>query len=150
MVGLPPPLLQRRVFVDSSAYLALLDADDPDHRESVEILTRLAEQRYRLYTSNIILIEAHALILSTLGIAAAGRFLRGIAGSRTVVVRVRVSDEERARQILFQYADKDFLFRRCLRLTRGTRWLPVSPHIGREGREAIRAGWSKRRETGEG
>lgn len=110
MAGLPPPLRQRRVFVDSSAYLALLDADDPDHGQAVELLRRLAQQRYRLYTSNIILIEAHALVLSTLGIAAAGRFLRDIAESRTVVVRVRASDEERAKQIVFQYEDKDFSF----------------------------------------
>lgn len=31
-------------------------------------------------------------------------------GSATVVVRVRASDEERARRIIFRYTDKDFSF----------------------------------------
>ncbi|MEK7534255.1 MAG: hypothetical protein AAB600_02850 [Patescibacteria group bacterium] len=30
--------------------------------------------------------------------------------SNTVVIRVRAADEERAKQILFQYDDKDFSF----------------------------------------
>jgi predicted nucleic acid-binding protein len=43
-MSLPPlPLRERRVFVDSSVYLALLDADDAHHREAVQLLTLLAE-----------------------------------------------------------------------------------------------------------
>ena len=100
----------RRVFVDSSAYLALLDLDDRHHGEAVELVTSLAEQGYRQFTSNILLIETHALILSSLGIAQALQFLREMSESRTIIVRVRARDEERGQQILFQYTDKDFSF----------------------------------------
>ena len=104
------PLRERRVFVDSSAYLALLDADDEHHAEASQSLTRFADARYRQYTTNALLVEAHALILSTLGVTRALQFLRDMAESHTVVIRVRARDEEHARQILFRYTDKDFSF----------------------------------------
>ena len=104
------PLRERRVFVDSSAYLALLDTDDEHHREAIEPLQELAQARYRQFTTNVLLIESHALILSVLGRRRAAQFLKDMEESNTVVMRARASDEERAKQILFQYTDKDFSF----------------------------------------
>jgi len=104
------PLRERRVFVDSSAYLALLDTDDEHHREAIETLQELAQARYRQFTTNVLLIESHALILSVLGRRRAAQFLKDMEESNTVVMRARASDEERAKQILFQYTDKDFSF----------------------------------------
>src|SRR4030095_16937473 len=74
---LPPlPLRERRVFVDSSAYLALLDTDDEHHSEAIETLQELAQARYRQFTTNVLLIESHALILSVLGRGMAAQFLK--------------------------------------------------------------------------
>jgi uncharacterized protein len=103
-------LRERRIFVDSSAYLAMLDEDDEHHREATQLLNQLAQARYRQYTTNVLLIEAHALILSVLGRTQAAQFLKDMQESNTVVIRARASDEERAKQILFQYDDKDFSF----------------------------------------
>jgi predicted nucleic acid-binding protein len=105
-----PPLRERRVFVDSSVYLALLDMDDEHHRHASQLLHQLARERYRQFTTNVLLIESHALILSVLGRAQAAQFLKDMEESNTVVIRVRAADEERAKQILFQYDDKDFSF----------------------------------------
>jgi predicted nucleic acid-binding protein len=58
----------------------------------------------------LLLIESHALILSVLGRAQAAQFLKHMEESHTVVIRVRAADEARAKQILFQYTDKDFSF----------------------------------------
>src|SRR5688572_7366371 len=104
------PLRERRVFVDSSVYLALLDADDEHHRHATQIIHQLAHERYRQFTTNVLLIESHALILSVLGRTQAAQFLKDMQESHTVMVRVRASDEARAQQILFQYDDKDFSF----------------------------------------
>ena len=104
------PLRERRVFIDSSVYLALLDQDDEHHREATQILNQLAEERYRQFTTNVLLIEAHALILSVLSRTQAAQFLKDMQESNTVIVRVRAADEDRAKQILFQYDDKDFSF----------------------------------------
>jgi uncharacterized protein len=103
-------MARRRVFVDTSAFFALADADDTHHDEARDILRAVAAARYRLFTTNILLIECHALILSSLGIARGLEFLRGMAASRTTVIRIRARDEERAQGILFQYADKAFSF----------------------------------------
>jgi uncharacterized protein len=110
MAALPRPASQRRVLVDSSAFLALRDADDAHHQEASLILAQLAQTRYRLYTTNAMLIEAHALILSVLGTQQANQFLRDIDHGSTIVVRVRQQDEEQARQILFRYTDKEFSY----------------------------------------
>src|SRR5215470_18807941 len=92
-MALPPlPLRERRVFVDSSAYLALLDTDDEHYREAVATLQELAQARYRQFTTNVLLIESHALILSVLGRARAAQFLKDMQESNTVVIRARSSD----------------------------------------------------------
>jgi len=111
------PLRERRVFVDSSAYLALLDVDDEHHSEAIETLQELAQARYRQFTTNVLLIESHALILSVLGRAKAAQFLKDMQESNTVVIRARAADEERAKQILFQYTDKDFSFADAISFT---------------------------------
>jgi predicted nucleic acid-binding protein len=96
------------VLVDTSAYLALFDRDDQHHVEATAILPQLIRAGYRQYTTNVLVIEAHALFLSRVGIAAGQEFLMQMQQSSTVVVRVRAADEERAKEIIFRYADKDF------------------------------------------
>ena len=108
MSALPLPLRERRIFVDSSAFLALLDRRDEFHARAVAIFNALVDQRFRQFTTNVVVIESHALILSVMGIAAAAAFLRDLPQSYTAVVRVRAQDEERAQQLIFRYADKDF------------------------------------------
>ena len=103
-------LRQRRVFVDSSAYLALLDQHDRNYRQAQAIVEALADARYRQFITNTLLIEAHALILTELGISVAAQFLRDMDRSRTVVVRVRAADETRAKLLIYQYDDKPFSF----------------------------------------
>ena len=61
---------------------------------------------------NVLLID-HALILSVLGRGMAAQFLQDMQDSNAVVIRARASDKERAKQILFQYTDKDFSFADC-------------------------------------
>lgn len=116
---MPRPLdrANRRVFLDSSAYLALLDRDDQHHDEAADILRALAREQTLQFTTNVILIEAHALILSRLGIPQGQDFLGDLERSATTVVRVRAADEVRARQIIYRYDDKDFSMTDALSFT---------------------------------
>src|SRR5262245_49426542 len=101
---------ERRVFTDSSAYLALLDRRDQHHAAASAILQRLAQDRFGSYTTNTDVIEAHALILSTMEWTVATRFLHGMERGGTTIIRVRDRDEERPKTIIYQYSDKEFSF----------------------------------------
>ena len=70
--------------------------------------TRLTDERWHTFTTNFIVAEAHALFLTRLGWEPAASFLRQFPSSSTAVVRISAADEERAREIIFQYRDKDF------------------------------------------
>lgn len=105
---LGPGRRERRVFVDTSAYLALLARNDQYHEQASEILQVILGERSPQFSTNTVLIEAHALILSTLGIGAGQAFLRATGTAGTTIVRTRASDEERARQIIYRNDDKDF------------------------------------------
>jgi len=85
-----------------------VDRHDQHHDLAVHILRSLARQQALQLTTNVILIEGHGLILSRLGIQQGQAFLRDMERSATTVVRVRPADEERAREIIYQYDDKDF------------------------------------------
>jgi predicted nucleic acid-binding protein len=113
-VSIPRSIRERWVYIDSSAYLALLDVSDANHAAALLILRWLSLNRYRLYTTNALLIECHALIMSCLGRHVAARFLQDVDASNTVIVRVRANDETRAKAIVYRYDDKDFSFNDAL------------------------------------
>jgi predicted nucleic acid-binding protein len=98
----------RRVFTDTSAIYALADPRDNDHAEAIEIRRLLTNNRSRLYTSNFVLAEAHALLLGRLGRSTALQVLLDIDRSNTTIERAGDADEQRARAIVIRYDDKDF------------------------------------------
>jgi predicted nucleic acid-binding protein len=59
----------RRTFVDTSAYFALLDADDANHTQARAIGARLIAERAHLFTTSFVLTETHALLLLTFALA---------------------------------------------------------------------------------
>jgi predicted nucleic acid-binding protein len=100
----------RRVLIDTSAYFAVANRQDASHARCSMVLAQLVADRRRLFTTNFILAELHALLLTRIGRHTAIRALDEIDQSRTTtVVRVNARDEQRARQIVHQYQDKDFL-----------------------------------------
>lgn len=97
-----------RCLVDTSAYFALSDHTDANHESSLRIAGWLADNHVRLVTTNFILAETHALVLARVNRAVAWHVLFEIDHSSTTIVRVSSRDEQRAREILAQYADKEF------------------------------------------
>lgn len=59
--------MTRSVLWDSSAILALLDADDADHARAVAIARQIASEKRPCFITNYIETEAHALLLRKLG-----------------------------------------------------------------------------------
>ena len=101
-------LAARRALLDTSAYFALADLNEQRHPDADTVHNRLVTERWRLFTTNFIVAETHALMLNRLGYRYAMRFLAQLDDSLTTIVRVAAIDERRAREILRQYDDKNF------------------------------------------
>src|SRR5690349_701441 len=95
----------RGVLWDSSAILALLDADDADHDRAIAIAHQIASDRLRSFITNYIEAEAHALLLRKLGRALAREWL--LSGG-LAVIRTLVEEENRAREIIARHSDKNW------------------------------------------
>jgi predicted nucleic acid-binding protein len=95
----------RGVLWDSSAILALLDADDADHRGAVDVARQIASERRPSFITNYIEAEAHALLLRRLGRTVARQWL---LTSHLPVVAVIPAEEQRAKEILARHVDKDW------------------------------------------
>ena len=104
----PHPAPRRLAFTDTGAYFALSVSRDSNHGPARAISRQLIAERWRLYTTNFILAETHALFLNRVGRREALRVLQEIERSATTIVRVTPADERRARAIIERYADKDF------------------------------------------
>ncbi len=101
----------RRVFVDTGAWYALVDADDPDHGR---VAPCFREHRGRLITSNFVFDEAITLTRYRLGWPVASRLGAQLrAGQVALVERVTPIDEEAAWAIFSSYRDKSFSFTDC-------------------------------------
>jgi predicted nucleic acid-binding protein len=87
----------RYVLVDSSAWFALCDRRDANHRRANGVAAGLANDRRILLATNFVLAEAHALILNRAGRHLAWGFVKEVvAGGDVALVRVREDDEQRA------------------------------------------------------
>jgi predicted nucleic acid-binding protein len=63
-----------RIFVDTSAFYALLDRDDANHRKGKRAWTDILEAGHTLMTNNYILVETFGLLQSRLGLDAVRGF----------------------------------------------------------------------------
>ena len=71
------------LFVDTSAILALIDADQPWHEQVAEAWTQAVDGERALYTSNYVLVETFALVQRRLGVDA----LRDVTGGFVPMLR---------------------------------------------------------------
>lgn len=97
--------MKRGILWDSSAILALLDADDADHEPAVVTAEKIASERRPSFITNYIEAETHALLLRKLGRNLA---LEWLLKGGLPVIHVLPSEEERAKEILLSHADKDW------------------------------------------
>ncbi len=98
-----------RVFVDTSAFVALLRRDDAYHADAERIQQRLKAERVHLVTTNFVVAETHALLLRHLGGAAAREFLQEVDGGHmAMLVRAEAADETTAKMTIYRQTDKDY------------------------------------------
>lgn len=108
--------MPRRIFIDSSAFLALEDESDEHHEEAMRFRDQeLLPGNYQLITTSYILDETLTLIRNRLGIPASIDFSKKIRKSRIVMVlAVSKEVEEKALDLFEKYDDKSFSFTDCI------------------------------------
>jgi predicted nucleic acid-binding protein len=88
-----------RLFVDSSAWIALLSARDRHHAEADAMFRRAAAQRVRLLTTNLVLAEVHRLLLLRTGARSAARALDRFEASPLTIVEFATAEHHRAARV---------------------------------------------------
>jgi len=86
----------RRVFVDSSAWLAYFSARDDNHTTAVALFQRAIGRRVSLLTTTLVVGEVHRLVLHRVGIKAAGAVLDAIDDSTHVQLVFPVGEHHKA------------------------------------------------------
>jgi hypothetical protein len=102
---------RERIFVDTSAWYAIIDKNDQDHAAAVNKVRILDRS---LLTSNYILDEILTLLKTRLGPSIAIPFGQKLWNQEvSALVRITEEDETRAWGIFRQYQDKSFSFTDC-------------------------------------
>ena len=102
------------VFVDTSAFIALLDPRDDCHAQAVRIEQSLANQAAHLVTSNFVLDETYTGLRGKIQHSAILRFRDSVRQSRQLnVMRITETLEDQAWEIFARYGGKDFSFTDC-------------------------------------
>ena len=97
--------MTRSVLWDSSAILALLDADDADHARAISVARTIASEKRPSFITNYVEAEAHALLVRKLGRTIARQWL--LTGGLPVMP-VLPAEEHKAKEILARHTDKDW------------------------------------------
>jgi predicted nucleic acid-binding protein len=106
--------VMQRVFVDTSAFIALLDPRDDCHAQAVRIEQSLANQAAHLVTTNFVLDETYTGLRGKIQHSAILRFRDSVRQSRQLnVMRITETLEDQAWEIFARYGDKDFSFTDC-------------------------------------
>ena len=101
----------RRVFVDTSAWYALIDRADPDH---AQVAAQLKAHQGMLVTSNFVFDETLTLLRYRLGWTVAHAFGQQMRGGRlSQAARISPQDEEAAWDTFTRYRDQSFSYTDC-------------------------------------
>ncbi len=103
----PGSLRAQSVFIDTSAFYAMLDRSDRWHGEALRGFERLTRERRPILTSNLVVAETYVLARHALGHAVAVRWLESLDISLAYQTE---SDHEQARVLLARFEDKDFSY----------------------------------------
>jgi predicted nucleic acid-binding protein len=104
----------KALFVDTAGWIACADSADPTHGRCCEARDSALEAGQTLVTTDFVVDETLTLVRLRLGLSAAKRWWEQVdRSSRLRWERIDSNRFERARQLFFQYRDKDFSFTDC-------------------------------------
>jgi predicted nucleic acid-binding protein len=100
--------MNRKVFIDASAWVAITNRNDIYYTRASEQYKSLLIHQVMLATTSLVIAEAYVLLHRKIGYKASMTFLKGINQSpRIDIYYPDARIELEAKQILEQYADQD-------------------------------------------
>jgi predicted nucleic acid-binding protein len=97
----------RAVFIDTSAFVALRNEGEAEHRRARATLAKLVSEGVSLFTSNYVFAETYTALMVRVGRAEAIEWGRRFRASEAIdLVRVEPDVEEQAWTILERHRDK--------------------------------------------
>lgn len=104
----------KALFVDTAGWMACADGADPAHVRACAARDTALEAGHTLVTTDFVVDETLTLIRLRLGLDAAETWWQQVDGSpRLRWERIDSDRFERARDLFFQYRDRDFSFTDC-------------------------------------
>lgn len=104
----------RKIFIDSSIFLAFVDRADQNHPKAVKLLEDLARGGYLVYTSNQNIQDAYAVLAREVGASVALEFLQSILQSDMEILFPQKTDLIAAHRILQTNRDRLLTLREAL------------------------------------
>ena len=102
------------LFVDTSGWVACVNAGDPGHPRAVAARDGWLEQGGLLVTTDYVADETLTLLRMRHGLPIAEAWWRQVeAGSHLRWESISLSRADKARELFFRYTDKDFSFTDC-------------------------------------
>jgi len=99
-----------QMFVDTSAFYALVDDRDQWHSRAQVLAAQLATDGVPLLTTTHVLAEAYGMVLARTARSRAWAFLQNVRKDPLTVIFPDEQDIRRAENILAQYDDQDFSY----------------------------------------
>jgi uncharacterized protein len=103
------------IFVDTSAWLAVSDANDGNHASALRFHRELLKGGFgRMITTDFVLDESLTLIRRRVGAESVARFLQGVEESRSVqTIWVTADHFREARGVFLQQGSRSWSFTDC-------------------------------------
>ena len=140
----------KALFVDTAGWMACADASDAAHARCCAARDAALEAGGILVTTDFVVDETLTLLRFRLGLIAAGKWWQQVdRSSRLRWERIDSDRFEKARQLFFQYRDKDLSFTDCtscvtMRDLRLTQALTTDRHFSQMGFQMLPATHSRR------
>ncbi len=100
-----------QVFVDTSAWIALVDKSERRHKDVAAAYKKLLTGTQVLITSDLVLAESHILVRRTLGYSAAETFLESTNTSPSIeIIFLDDALEQVAKELLKKFRDQELSF----------------------------------------
>lgn len=107
----------RKIFLDSSIFVAFVDRSDPNHLKASKAIEDLARLGYQVYTSIQNVQDSYAVLAREVGVTLALEFLQAMLQSDTEIIFPQKADLITAHRMLRSNRDRQITLREVVNAT---------------------------------